>query len=142
MMELTLRWYLQYLSDSKFNSTNAQKDFELMNKVVEIIGESNIKHFYPKNVFNKELKEEFYFFTEEKIIICTYAENYNYNLKVIGKVNILNISFEESLRDSDDCKLLISLKNDIISFESVKDSNDDWSYMYKEKVKELFKELI
>lgn len=62
---------------------------------------------------------------------------------MIDKANILDVSFEESLGYSENCKLVIKLKdNTIMTFESFKDSNDDWNEVYNKKIKEIFKELI
>lgn len=140
-MELTLKGYLEFLEVQKFNIGNAQMNLKLINKVLEFIDKSNVKQFYPMNGFDKEPNQEFYFFTEEKIIICKRKENCV--LKVIDRANILNISFEEPLGYSEDCKLVIKLKDDAtITFESLKDSNDDWNAAYNKKIKEIFKELI
>lgn len=66
-MELTLKKYLEFLNVHKFDFGNAQRNLRIMDKVLKLIDESNVKQFYPTNIFSKEFNQEFYFLLKRKL---------------------------------------------------------------------------
>lgn len=91
------------------------------------------KYIYSKNLvsYDDNIFAELYFFTDDKVYILK-EENKDINLQILNIKDVKNIDFTISDKDPDIVKLNIEFdKGIIVKFDSLADSNSEWSREYK-----------
>ncbi|HFK1726892.1 DUF3908 family protein [Bacillus cereus] len=117
---------------------------KMINLAESILPLEKFKYIYSKNLVNYDdnIFAELYFFTDDKVYILK-EENKDINLLILNIKDVKNIDFTISDQDSDVVKLNIEFdKGVIIKFDSLADSNSEWSREYKKIIMLILGEFI
>lgn len=115
---------------------------KLLGIIEPYVEESKIKCFYPKNLFNGNEEKEFIFFLENYIVTVTFQNDERYFLKStpIPKGEI-SLEIPEYVHQG----VLLTLESkgeEVLSLNSLEDSNNGWNDEYIENIKKVYKFLI
>ncbi|WP_440705919.1 hypothetical protein [Heyndrickxia oleronia] len=136
-MGLSYLKFKEYVNGREFG--NYRKYIPILDSFNEFYEESELKYFYPRNIFNNK-PEEFIFFLEEGYVLISFyndqLEIEHNNCKIIKKtlkyptnnygINELALSFDNGKK--------IILKN-------LDDSNENWHEEYTSTIRQLYKKL-
>jgi len=116
---------------------------KIINRAETIVGEKDIKLFYPKNIFIEEKEFELYLFCHDNRILKVSEEN---NFIVTNVYNIDNIDkfvLKENYKDENEKILEIKFKdNEFFTFNSYDDTNEYYKIDLASIIEEICKNII
>ncbi|MEN8699594.1 DUF3908 family protein [Bacillus infantis] len=129
------------ISKRAFHETS--RHYRKMIEVVEpYIQASEIKGFYPRNLFNGQDHKEFIFFLEKKIVFVTFKKEEMYYISAVSYQTIdISLRIPEYVHLGVEMEFSVN-KELTVKLNSRDDSNEKWNEEYAEKVKELYGLLV
>ncbi|MFL0270108.1 DUF3908 family protein [Candidatus Clostridium radicumherbarum] len=115
---------------------------KIINRAEEIVGEKDIKLFYPQNIFVEEKGFKFYVFYNNRILKVSENDNFIFtNFYNLG--NIDKFILKENSKDESEKMLEIKFKdNEILIFNSYEDTNEYYKKDLASIIEEICKNIV
>ena len=140
-MAYTFADFKEHINKKVFADRN--RHYKRLIEVLEsYIDVNEVKHFYPVNLVNGNEKKEFIFFTEKHFIFVSFQkeEKYFVNCVPIPKGEILL-----EIPEYNHLGVTLTFKHEneeLITLNSLNDSNKDWNDEYIENIVDIYKFLL
>jgi len=134
----------QYICGYRCFDDKARNYKAIFSNIEEFIDHSEIKFFYPKNLFLVDKDLEVYVFLDGKILRGRSLEESRIELKIFNLRDLVDFKCEcIDNREEYFHKITLKFENDeIIVFDSMTDTNESWKYKFDNQIKEIIKVLI
>lgn len=116
---------------------------KIINRAETIVGEKDIKLFYPKNIFIEEKEFELYLFCHDNRILKVSEENNFIVTNVYNTNNIDKVVLKENYKNENEKILEIRFKdNEFFTFNSNDDTNEYHKRILASVIEEICKNII
>lgn len=133
----------RYFDSHRYSDKNARKYSDMLCKIEEFIDPSDIKLFYPKNLFVDDKDLEVYVILDRNILRGRILDDNKMELTTLRLKDLLHFKCECTYNIEGFHKLTLRFKNDeVVIFDSMEDSNDSWRYKFENQIKELTKLFV
>lgn len=132
-----------YFDSERFSGQKPRKYSAIFSKIETVIDTGKIEMVYPKNLFLDDKDLEVYVVSGGKILSCILLDDKKIQLQILNLKDLKNFKCEGLYDEKGFRRITLEFGNDeVITFDSDEDTNDDWKSAFREHIKDLAKVVI